>query len=55
MVALGTMGVELGEGEDITTVGTTGVTGGLGKLSGTPVGTSTKRGSVDGPERWVEA
>jgi len=53
-VTLGTMGVELGEGEDITTVGTTGVTGWLGE-SGTPVETSTMRGSVDGLERWVAA
>ena len=51
IVTLGTMGVEMGEGEAITTVGAVGVTD---DVSGSPIGTSTMRGSVDGPCRWVE-
>ena len=45
------MGVEMGEGEAMTTVRAAGVTD---DASGSPVGTSTMRGSVDGPCRWVE-
>ena len=51
IVTLGTMGVEMGEGEAITTVGAVGVTD---DASGSPIETSTMRGSVDGPCRWVE-
>ena len=51
IVTLGTMGVEMGEGEAITTVGAVGV---MDDVSGSPVGTSTMQGSVDGPCRWVE-
>ena len=51
IVTLGTMGVEMGEGEAMTTVGAAGV---MDDMSGSSVGTSTMRGSVDGPCRWVE-
>ena len=51
IVTLGTMGVEVGEGEAITTVGATGVSY---DSTGSPVGTSTMQGSVDGPSHWVE-
>ena len=50
-MTLGTMGVELGEGEAIATVGAKGVAGGA---LASPVETSTMRGPVDGPERCVE-
>ena len=51
IVTLGMMGVEMGEGEAITTVGAVGVTD---DASGSLVGTSTMWGSVDGPCHWVE-
>jgi hypothetical protein len=44
------MGVDLGEGEAMTTVGAVGVTDDSSSLS---IGTSTMRGPVDGPGRWV--
>ena len=45
------MGVEMGEGEAITTLGAAGVTN---DTSGSPVGTSVMWGLVDGPCHWVE-
>jgi len=44
------MGVDLGEGEAMTTVGAAGVTYDSSSLS---VGTLMMRGPVDGPGRWV--
>ena len=41
----------MGEGEAITTIGAVGVTD---DASGSPIGTSMMRGSVDGPCHWVE-
>ena len=51
IVTLGTVGVEVGEGEAMTTIRAAGVTD---DSSGSPVGTLMMRGFLDGPFRWVE-
>ena len=50
-MTLGTVGVEVGEGEAMTTAGTKGS---ADDSLASPVGTSTMRDPVDGPGRWVD-